>query len=155
MNGSNVLPLTVGVPAMTPQAIDRVRALETRMREVPDQVPITTHHLIHAGLYARTIRIPAGVVLTGALIKRATVLVVNGHATVHVGDGSIELAGYQVIPASAGRKQAFFAHEDTDLTMLFPSQAETVEAAEAEFTDEVDLLFSRNGAPNTITITGE
>ena len=42
-----------------------------------------------------------------------------------------DLCGYHVIPASAGRKQVFVAHADTDLTMLFPSHAATVEDAEA------------------------
>lgn len=142
------------LPAMAPAAIERTRRLEAELRELP-QVEIATHHLIHAGLYARTIRIPAGVALTGALIKRATVLIFNGHATVFIGGESRELAGYHVLPASAGRKQAFVAHEDTDLTMLFASDAASVVEAEAEFTDETDLLMSRQSGIDTITITGE
>lgn len=119
------------------------------------QLPIATHHVIHGGLYARTIRIPAGTLLTGAEIKRATLLIFNGHASIAVDDGTIELVGYHVLPASAGRKQAFLAHADTDLTMIFPTAAMTVEACEAEFTDEAHLLMSRHSDRNTVTITGE
>jgi hypothetical protein len=138
---------------MTPAAIGRIRAFE-QINMQCEQVPITTFHLLHAGMYARTITIPAGVVLTGALIKRATVLIANGDTTVSTGDRSFLLTGHHVVPASANRKQAFVAHTDTQLTMLFPTAAKTVEEAEAEFTDEADLLFSRSGE-NVINITGE
>lgn len=141
-------------PAMQADDIDKVRRLETHMMQLP-QVDIQTEHLIHGGMYARTIHIPAGVVLTGALIKLATVLVVSGHCTVFIGDNSLELIGHQVVPASAGRKQVFLAHADTSLTMLFPSSAKTVAEAEAEFTDEVDRLLSRKQGVGSVTITGE
>ncbi|MFU2088159.1 hypothetical protein ACLQ84_23620 [Bordetella bronchiseptica] len=142
------------LPAMSAEAIDRVRRLEGALAELP-QVEIPTAHLFHAGVYARTIRIPAGVALTGALIKVSTVLVFSGHATVFIGGEAVELHGYHVIPASAGRKQAFVAHADTDLTMLFPSEARSVAEAEAEFTDEADLLLSHQQGAETITFTGE
>ena len=142
------------IASMTPEAIDKVRQLEARTAEL-EQVEIPTDHVLHGGMYARTIKIPTGVLLTGALIKRTTMLVISGHVTVFVGEGSIEIAGYQVLPASAGRKQAFLAHADTFVTMLFPSEAASVEAAEHEFTDEADRLLSRRQACESITITGE
>lgn len=141
------------IPAMSERAIGNVAILESFLRELP-QVEIATDHVLHAGLYARTIRIPAGAVLTGVLIKIPTMLIFNGHATVNVGEGSVELVGYHVIAASAGRKQAYIAHADTDLTMIFATGARTVSEAEDEFTDDADSLFSRHGAPNTVTITG-
>lgn len=142
------------LPAMSADALERVRRLEGELMQRP-QVQICTAHLFHAGVYARTIRIPAGVALTGALIKVATVLIFSGHATVYIGDDAIELQGYQVIPASAGRKQVFVAHTDTDLTMLFASAARSVAEAEAEFTDQGHLLLSRQQDAETVTITGE
>jgi hypothetical protein len=140
------------IPAMNDAAVERVRAMERIARKLP-QTPITTYHLIHAGMYARTITIPAGVVLTGALIKRATILILSGDATVTIGAGVVRVTGYHVLAASAQRKQAFLAHADTNLTMLFPTAAQDVRAAEEEFTDEADLLFSRHGE-NVINITG-
>lgn len=141
------------IPAMTQGAIDRVRAFEAQALALP-QVDIATHHVIHGGMYARTICIPAGVVLTGAQIKLATVLIVSGHVRVTVGEETRELEGYHVLAASAGRKQAFLALADTHLTMVFPSRAACVEDAEREFTDESDRLFSRHGE-NEVVITGE
>lgn len=134
--------------------VAKVGRLQSCLRDM-DQVPITTFHHFHAGMYARTIRIPKGVVITGALIRIPTILIVSGHATVFIGGDSIELHGYHVIPGSAGRKQAFLAHEDTDLTMLFPTEARTVEEAEAQFTDETELLMSRQQSGDLIIKTGE
>lgn len=138
---------------MSEIAVAKVRAFEA-LNLAREQTPITTYHLFHAGMYARTITIPEGVVLTGALIKRATVLIVSGDVTISTGDDAFRLTGYHVLPASAYRKQAFVAHTDTHLTMLFPTDIEDVRAAEEEFTDEPDLLFSRAGE-NVVNITGE
>lgn len=140
---------------MSPETVEKVRQLETSLASMP-QVDIRTEHLIHGGMYARTVRIPAGVVLTGALIKRATVLIVSGEVTVFTGSDTLELSGFHVLPGSAGRKQAFLAQADTCLTMLFPSSAQTVAEAETEFTDEAHLLLSRHGTDQGHTlITGE
>lgn len=142
-------------PAMDREHVAMVRNAEAILREM-EQVHIETQHTIHAGMYARTILIPAGVLLTGALIKRATLLVLSGHATVYVGGRELTFSGYNVLPASAGRKQIFYAHKDTHLTMVFPTQAATVEQAETEFTDETGLLMSRHSAGHDLVqITGE
>ena len=142
------------LPPTTPAALEKVRKLEERVLASP-QADILTHHVIHAGMYHRTIRIEAGTVLTGALIKIPTTLVVCGDASVMIGDGEeYRVKGYQVFAASAGRKQAYIAHKDTFLTMSFKTNAKTVEEAEAEFTDDHERLMSRNGV-NKIVITGE
>lgn len=141
-------------PAMSAADVEKVGRLEANLRDM-EQVPIQTTHHFHAGLYARTIRIPKGVVITGARIRIPTMLIVSGHVTVFIGGDTIELHGYHVLPASAGRKQVFLAHADTDLTMLFPSCAKTVEEAEAEFTDETELLMSRQQPGNLTITTGE
>lgn len=143
------------IAAMSAQAIDKVRRLEAVTRELP-QVEIATHHVLHGGLYARTIRIPAGVLLTGAFIRVPTLLIVDGCVTVNTGDEPVTLAGRNVLAASAKRRQAFLAHTDTTLTMVFATQAQTVAEAEEEFTDEAHLLMSRKpGAVNDFVITGE
>lgn len=130
------------IASMSQEDIDKVRRLEDRLREF-DPVEIPVEHTLHAGLYARTICIPAGVVATGVLIKIATVMIVCGDCTMFVGDDRLHLQGYHVIPAGAGRKQACWAHTDTYVTMLFASDAPTVDSAECQFTDETDCLQSR------------
>lgn len=142
------------LPAMDADAIDKVRALEVQAM-AQQQVEIETMHLIHAGLYQRTIKIPAGVMLTGALVKIATTLIVSGDCIVYIGGETIRLTGYHTLPASAGRKQAFVAVTDTFLTMSFATDATSVEQAEEQFTDEVHLLASRRSDLNMTMITGE
>jgi hypothetical protein len=147
--------ISANLPAMTGEALSAVRELERQLLAC-EQVPIRTHHQIHGGIYTRTICIPAGVAMTGALLKVPTTLVISGDLTVYTGHDEMRVTGYAVIPGSAGRKQAVYAHADTWVSMSFPTQAMSVEEAENEFTDETDLLFSRNeGALNSVTITGD
>lgn len=143
------------LPAMSVVAKEKVRALEKILLEKP-QVSIPTSHVLHGGIYARSLMIPAGVALTGATIKISTTLIISGEVIVFIGDKTITLRGYNVLPASADRKQAFIAVTDTHMTMFFATKAKTVEEAENEFTDDAHLLFSRYpSAINNITITGE
>lgn len=151
---TDLTPSAPSFPAMSAADVEKVGRLEAHLRDM-EQVPIQTSHHFHAGMYARTVRIPKGVVITGALIRIPTMLIVSGHVTVFIGGEPIDLCGYHVIPASAGRKQVFVAHADTDLTMLFPSHAATVEDAEAEFTDETELLMSRQQPGNQTITTGD
>ena len=76
------------IPAMSAKAIRAVRALEERVLALP-QVPIETRHVLHAGMYARTICVPAGVLITGAHITIPTLLIVSGHATLFIGEEDV------------------------------------------------------------------
>jgi hypothetical protein len=133
------------LPPMPARTVDQVRLFENVTRQCP-QINVQTEHTLHAGMYARTIRVPAGMVLTGVLIKIPTTVIVHGICRVFTGDRFLNLAGYHVIAASAGRKQIFITQTDTAITMIFPSTAQTVEQAESEFTDEAHLLMSRDHA---------
>jgi hypothetical protein len=152
---SDVALVRQHIAPMGDVAIENVRRLENLAREMP-QVAISTDHTLHAGMYARTVFVPAGVMITGVMIKIATLLIVHGDVVVYVEGGPMQLRGYTVLPASAGRKQAFVAQTDAWLTMVFPTDAKTVEEAERQFTDEIDRLSSRRDAgSNSTTITGE
>lgn len=144
------------MPASSAQAISDVCALERHVLALP-QTPIKTDHVLHGGMYARTILIPAETVLTGALIQVPTMLIIVGDALVTRDGASVRLTGHHVLPAAAGRKTAFVTIADTHVTMMFPTAARTVEAAEAEFTAEANGLMSRRDpASNHVVInTGE
>ena len=143
------------IPAMSNEAIDYVRAIEANAK-TKEQVFINIQHMLHGGMYARSMVLPAGVMLTGALIKIPTILLLSGDVMVFTGDDVEQFSGDHVLACSAGRKQAFYANSDTHMTMIFPSVATGVEGAESEFTDEVSLLSSRGSdAQNVIVITGE
>ncbi len=148
-----LLPRVIG--AMDETVIAAVRKLEAAAMPRPQGL-IRTGHVLQAGLYSRTVFIPKGDAIIGALIKIATLLIVVGDAAVFVGErDALDLKGYNVVPAAAGRKQVIVARTDVHLTMIFPTSAATVEEAEREFTDEVDLLASRrDGAINDVVVTG-
>lgn len=152
---SNVVAFKPRITAMSKQAIENVRALEAISKTV-EQIRIETIHAIHGGMYARTILLPAGTVLTGAHVNVPTMVIVNGDATVYANEESYRFQGHHVLPASAGRKQAYVAHENTWITMVYATAATTVEEAENELTDEPEILMSRQpGAVNHTIITGE
>lgn len=130
------------LPAMTDEAIGKSREAENRMIAMP-QINLPVSHALHAGMYHRTITIPAGVALTGALIKIPTLLIVDGDCEVFTGAEVATLKGHNVLQCQPHRKQVFLAHADTHLTMIFPTQATTVEESENEFTDEAAMLQSR------------
>ena len=147
------IPLAT-LPATPADVLEKIGAFE-KAATGHEPVEVPTDHLIHAGMYVRTVIVPQDMVLTGALMKRATIVIVVGSAAVLAGDEWLELEGYNVIPASAGRKQVFVSRSPLIITMLFPTQAKTVEDAEAEFTDEAAGLLSRRQNSNRVVITGE
>lgn len=143
------------ISSMSKVAVGKVRQLEAAILECP-QVKIATHHLIHAGMYSRTIMVPAGVILTGSLMKIATILILSGNFVLFAGDEAIELNGYNILAGSPHRKQAGVAKTDTWVTMIFPTDAKTVAEAEEQFTDETSVLWSRyEDAENHVRITEE
>jgi len=143
------------ISVMSESAIEKVRLVQNAMLKFP-QVDLPVHHILHGGMYSRSLVIPAGVAIAGAFIQVPTTLVVSGNVTVYANDQAYEIDGYQVLVASAGRKQVFVAHADTNMTMTFATDAKTVEDAENEFTSEPDLLASRRHEDlNTTIITGE
>jgi hypothetical protein len=151
---SQLAVISQRLPAMSSDELMDVRRLEAEILEL-DQVEITTHHQIHGGIYTRTICIPKGVAMTGALLKVATTLTISGDLTVYTGAEAIRFTGFTVFPGSAGRKQAVYAHEDTWASMSFPTKATSVDEAEKEFTDEWEKLGSKNSSSDQLVITGE
>ena len=130
------------IPPMSEEMIDKVRLAEYISLKYP-QVKIRVDHFLHGGMYVRTVKIPKGIMITGAHIVVDTVLAVSGHAMIHTGEQWIEREGYNIIPAAANRKQIFVALTEVNLTMFFPSDAKTVKDAEEQFTSEAHLLQNR------------
>lgn len=135
--------MSLSLPLMSDALLANLTNVQDRLLELP-QIDIQTEHVIHGGMYTRTIRLGTGVVLMGALVKIPTMLIVSGRTKVFTGENWIELDGYHVIPARAGRKQIFVTSQETNITMIFRTDAKTVEEAEEEFTDEATALMSRH-----------
>lgn len=150
-----LIPIERHIAPMKDDAIARVREVEKQMLAV-DQLDIPTEHVIHGGMYARTIFMPAGTLLTGALIKVPTLFIIQGDAEVYMGDGSVSLSGYNTFTASPNRKQLVLSVSDVFITMVLASDAKDVDAAEKQFTDEHEMLGShRESSFNRTLITGE
>lgn len=145
----------VAIPTQSLESIQKVRRLEQAILTLP-QSPIHTHHVLHGGVYTRSVMVPRGVTITGARIKVPTTLTISGDCVVYIGDEKHHVKGFAVLAGAAGRKQAFHMFEHTWLSMSLATAAKTVEEAENEFTDEADLLMSRSSlGTNTEVITKE
>lgn len=137
------------IPTMTVGEIKNVQELRRVSLSLP-QIDPETKHVFHAGMYHRTVKMPANSVMTGVLIKIPTTVTIYGDVSVCVGGVGHRLTGHHVLAAEANRMQAFIAHAPTFVTMSFATEAKTVEEAESEFTDETDLLMSRRGFSNEV-----
>ena len=153
------MSLSIAIPVLPPTAPEIVEKL-CEMQQVEmangDHVPIYTEHLIHAGMYSRTITMPPGVKVTGCLMKVETHVTVVGSVLVSIGKEWQKIDGYAVLPGSAGRKQIFISGKSPVLiTMCFPTSVRTIQEAEAEMTDEAGILLSRRQHFSRVEITEE
>ena len=133
-------PIPGGMPAP-----ERVADLEAHLLTLP-QVDLQTEHLVHGGMYARTILIPAGTILTGALTNQDNVCVVHGDITVTTDEGTRHLVGFNVLPACKGAKRAGVAHADTWWTTIWTTELNDITEIENVLTDEADQLQTRRQA---------
>jgi len=126
-------------------APEMVHELELELLKQP-QVDLSTQHVVHGGMCARTIFIPAGTVLTGALTNCDNICVIHGDITVTTDEGTRQLTGFHVLPARAGFKRAGWTHADTYWTTLFVTDKTEIADIEREMTDEHEMLQTqRNG----------
>jgi hypothetical protein len=121
---------------------ETVRALEAEMLALP-QVDLQTEHLIHGGFSVRTVFIPAGVVVTGALTNLDNICIVCGDITATTDEGTQRLTGFNVIPAGKGFKRAVYAHTDTFWTTIHRTDKATQAEVEDEMTNEAAMLQTR------------
>lgn len=150
------LTVQTALPPTAPEVVEELELYQHEMMRGAEETPIFTEHLLHGGLYARTITLPPYTRLIGALMQVPTTVITVGEGLVSVGRDMQPVRGYKVIPGRAGRKQVFVTlGGPLIITMLFPTKAKTVEEAEAELTREAHLLLSRRQELNSVTITGE
>lgn len=152
---AEIVPIGRHIACMSDGSIAKARETQERILTVK-QVEIPTEHVIHAGMYTRTIFMPPNTELVGAHIKIPTLFIIHGEAVVYTEEGPRRLAGYNVFTASANRKQVVYSIGEVYISMIFATQAKDVETAEKEFTDEFELLGShRDTSFNRVLITGE
>lgn len=82
-------PVPVPVPAPSPaveKAID-LAAIEARMKKLEVQIDLPVEHIFSAGVYMRSIKIPAGVLIMGKRHRGATCnILMSGKLALYVGE---------------------------------------------------------------------
>lgn len=130
------------LPPTTAEENERLEDLLHEVEKFPP-VDLKTEHHLHAGVYSRTIYVPAGTAVVGLLIRVPTQLVACGHFQLTDGGRTKEFRGYHVLDGNKHRRAAVLCFTNCAFTMLFATKAKTVEEAENEFTDEPERLLTR------------
>lgn len=95
--------------------------LEAELLKLP-QVDMPVEHEFCSGLYARTMRIPAGTVLTGAVHAGECFMVVrSGDIVITTDSGAREFTSGDIVKSKAGTKRAGVALTDAVLTTFHPN----------------------------------
>ena len=100
---------------------ERVETLERILERHPQAICETLHHFA-PGVYARAMRIPAGVIATGAVHKTEHLSIVCGHCMLTTDDGPKELIGHNTFVSKPGAKRALYAISDVVMTTIHPTQ---------------------------------
>lgn len=81
-------------------------------------VQIETQHEFSDGMVARTIRIPAGMLLAGVRHKHEHLNICHGHILVKTEDGVVEIEGHRVLPSMPGLERVGFTLAETVWTTV-------------------------------------
>jgi hypothetical protein len=101
---------------------EKVNRLEDALRSVP-QVNCPIRHHFAPGIYAREITIPKGTVLTGAVHKQESLVVLSaGRLRLVTDDGTVEISAPYTLTCKAGAKNAALALEDSVWTNFFATE---------------------------------
>jgi hypothetical protein len=136
---------TIVVAAPSREKVERLEALILECQ----QVDLKTTHKLSGGVYARTITIPAGTVLTGAAHKKDHINIVQGDITVSTDEGMKRLTGQHVLTTKAGNKRVGLAHANTIWTTVCQTFLTDFDEIEAELVEEPERLQTRQQALTT------
>lgn len=132
---------------LIPSDVEKINELEKLILQTP-QIDLKTSHSLSGGMYARTIYIPAGTVLTGATHKTDHINIVFGDISVSTDEGMKRLTGHHVIETKAGMKRAGFAHEYTVWTTICKTDLTDIKEIEKELVIESEMLQT-----NTLSVS--
>lgn len=125
---------------------DKVVALESALRKLPQFEPPTNHYHAH-GLYGREMALPAGYTIVGKIHAREHFfLLTKGRLLVTGDEGVVELVAPAVMVGKPGTKRAGFALEDCvcmNVHHTFLRDLDEIEAEQIE-PDVAALFDARN-----------
>lgn len=114
-------------PALAP-----IQALQAFMAREPEQVKLEVRHHFTAGLYARELCVPAGVVLVGALHRtRHLFVLLQGTIVVNDGSGPREVSAPSITETQPGIKRAIHALTDARMVTFHVTEETDMDKIEA------------------------
>ena len=134
------------LPAVpTREQIERLEGVLLQVEQQGGGIELDTWHHFADGLVARTIMIPAGACLTGAVHKAEHLNVCHGDITVWTEQGMRRLTGYHVLPSLPGAKRVGLAHAQTFWTTVHanPANERDIAVLEDALVADSDRLQSR------------
>jgi hypothetical protein len=116
---------------------ERIDALEDELLKYP-QVEGELNHLFVDGMYARTMLIPQGSLVTGKRHKRAHInIIVQGTAHVYTNEHEVEEVNAPAIfPSGEGVRKAVYAVDDVIWTTIHATKQTDVASAEDELVEK-------------------
>jgi hypothetical protein len=121
----------------------KVRKLEAALLRCP-QVDMQTTHALSGGVYARTVFIPAGSVVTGATHKKDHICIIDGDVETILDGQKQRITGRVILNGQAGVKRAVYAHDDTLWTTVCRTDLIDIADIEADLVEEPESLQTRN-----------
>jgi len=117
-----------------------ILALESEMNTHPERlleggkkIELETIHHFAAGLYARELRIPAGVLLTGKIHKTEHLnILAKGRIEISNMGESRLMAAPLIFVSPPGTKRAGYAHEDSVWITIHPTEETDMEKLEQD-----------------------
>ena len=134
----------------SPEAVERITAfISAAKKAFPDESDrMSMRHDFHAGMYVRTLFVPAGMIVANDLIKIPTVLIVSGDCVITDTESTVRINGYEVLLGAAARQCVVRTLRDTYFSMCFATHAKTVEEAEKEFATHPETLLPIKEKPH-------
>lgn len=120
---------------------DKVALLESEMLK-HEQIDIPVRHDFSPGIYARTIMIPAGTLLTGRIHKFEQINILSG-GTIEVltQDGMKKVTAPFIVVSPPGTKRVAYAHTDCTWTTVLATEEKDPDVIEAKFTVATEQEF--------------
>lgn len=137
-----------GAKAPTREQIERLEGEMLSLEGQGHGLALETWHHFADGLVARTILIPAGTVLSGAVHKAEHLNICHGDISVATEHGTRRLTGYHVLPSLPGTKRMGHAHADTWWTTVHcnPGNERDIAQLEDALVEDADTLADRRFA---------
>lgn len=112
---------------------DKIFAAEEYLKQQP-QIDIPVQHYFSQGVYAREIKIPAGVILTGEIHKFKQLNILSaGEMSVYTEEGIKRVCAPFTVVSPPGTKRIAYTHTECVWTTIHGTDETDVEVIRAQF----------------------